>query len=363
MKKYHYTLLLLTLLVSSCVSVDQISIDYLQPAKVSFPTAIKTVGIVNNTIVNNDRTVKEKRDNFNRLLSSEVTFQGDAKVTTESFAKNVAAANYFDQVIICDSALRAKDHFLRNPELTTDEIKQLTTDLGVDLIFSVEDITIKTINKTEDHGYFLRKTIDASISPLIRAYIPTRTKPLLSAAPEENIFWDGFGRTLEETNHDLIKEDSLIKESSEFAGELPIKYLLPTWKTSNRYYYISGSVELRDGAVLIRENSWDDALKLWQLANNKKSKKVKMRTAFNIALYYEMHDDIEKAVEWAEKANQIVLDKENKNKKSTENKAPLTRDNYSEDYILTTQYLMVLKERMNDRQTLKIQMERFNDNF
>ena len=363
MKKYHYTLLLLTLLVSSCVSVDQMSIDYLQPAKVNFPTVIKAVGIVNNTIVNNDKSVKEKRDNYNRLLSSEVTFQGDAKVTTESFAKNMAAANYFDQVIICDSALREKDHFLRNPELTTDEVKQLTADLGVDMILSVEDITIKTINKTEDHGYFLRKTIDASISPLIKVYIPTRSRPLLSATPEDKIFWDGYGKTIEEANHDLIKEDSLIKESSEFAGELPVKYLLPTWNTASRYYYTNGSLELRDAAVLIRENSWDDALKLWQLANNQKSKKIKMRTAFNIALYYETHDDIEKAVEWAEKANQIVLDKENKKKKPTEKKESLTRDNYSEDYILTTQYLMVLKERMNAIQSLKLQMERFNDNF
>lgn len=178
-----------------------------------------------------------------------------------------------------------------------------------------------------------------------------------------SIFWEGYGKTLSEANNDLIKEDSLIKECSEFAGELPIKYLLPTWNTSNRYYYTSGSVELRDGAVLIRENSWDDALKLWQLANNQKSKKIQMRTAFNIALYYEMHDDIEKAVEWAEKANKIVLDKENKKKKPKESKKPLTRDNYSEDYILTTQYLMVLKERMNNSQTLKMQMERFNDNF
>ncbi|WP_321518736.1 DUF6340 family protein [uncultured Bacteroides sp.] len=364
MTKYHYIFpILLTLFVSSCVSIDQLSIDYLQPAKVNFPSTIKTVGILNNTITKNEKIIEEKRDSFNRLISNKATFQGNARITTESFAKNIVAANYFDQVIICDSALREKDHFPRDPELTGEEVKQLTSDLGVDILFSVEDIIIKTSKKSKNQDFLIHTTIDASVAPLIRVYIPTRTKPLLSAAPEDQIFWEGYGKTLSEANNDLIKEDSLIKECSEFAGELPIKYLLPTWNTSNRYYYTSGSVELRDGAVLIRENSWDDALKLWQLANNQKSKKIQMRTAFNIALYYEMHDDIEKAVEWAEKANKIVLDKENKKKKPKESKKPLTRDNYSEDYILTTQYLMVLKERMNNSQTLKMQMERFNDNF
>jgi hypothetical protein len=247
--------------------------------------------------------------------------------------------------------------------LTAEEVKQLTSDLGVDMLFSVEDIIIKTSKKSTTQDFFIHTTIDASVAPFIRTYVPSRTKPLVTVNPVDQIFWEGYGRTLTEANNDLIKEDSLIKECSEFAGELPIKYLLPTWNTANRYYYTSGCLELRDGAVLVREGTWDDALKLWLLANNRKSKKAKMRSAFNIALYYEAHDDIEKAIEWAEKANQIVLDKENKKKKSIEGKEAINKNNYSQDYIITTQYLGMLKERKNDIQVLKLQMERFSDNF
>ena len=45
MTKYHYCLLLMgSLLLGSCQSVEQLSIDYMLPAEVSFPGNIETCG-------------------------------------------------------------------------------------------------------------------------------------------------------------------------------------------------------------------------------------------------------------------------------------------------------------------------------
>ena len=363
MTKIHYILsILLSLFVSSCISLDELSIDYLQPAKVSFPLEIKKVGVINNTTFRKDKEIKESKTIFNKLITDTI-FQGNTKRATEALAENVVAANYFDEVIICDSALREKDLLPRDPELSQEEVKQLTSDLGVDMLLSVEDVIIEMKKKTEDHGNFYRKTIDATVKPVIKIYMPSRSKPLVSVYPEDKIFWEGYGRTDAEATKDLIKEDTLIKETSEFAGELPVKHILPTWNTANRYYYIGGSLELRDGGVLIREGLWDDALKLWLIANSKKSYKLKMRSAFNIALYYESHDEIEKAIEWAEKANQLVLIKEKIKELPVKEGKAMTTNNYSQDYILTTRYLMLLKERRNEIQTLNLQMKRFDDDF
>lgn len=109
MTKYNFTLtLLFTMMVSSCVTIDQVDIDYLKSAKVIFPTEIKRVAIVNNVTTNNRKSIINKEDSLNIIKRFESTFQGDGKVVSESFAKNIAAANYFDQVIICDSALRKR---------------------------------------------------------------------------------------------------------------------------------------------------------------------------------------------------------------------------------------------------------------
>ncbi len=49
MTKYsHYLLLSCLLLLAGCQSVEQLSIDYMMPADVSFPASLKRVAIVNN---------------------------------------------------------------------------------------------------------------------------------------------------------------------------------------------------------------------------------------------------------------------------------------------------------------------------
>ena len=61
---------------------------------------------------------------------------------------------------------------------------------------------------------------------------------------------------------------------------------------------------MRDAAIYVRENSWDDAYELWRQAfEGTKNQKKKMRAALNIAVYYEMKDSLAKAEEWAEKAH------------------------------------------------------------
>ena len=266
-------------------------------------------------------------------------------------------------MIICDSVLRERDLLPRESELSQNEVKKLTTDLGVDMLFSVENVTIKTDQRTYFLDNIFRSTIDATVAPMIKVYLPSRTKPLFTVYPEDKIYWDGYGLSPTIAERNLITKDSLIKEASAFAGELPTKVILPRWEKVNRFYYTSGCLELRDGGALVREGSWDEALKLWQTAHEKKSKKIKMRTAFNIALYYELQDKIEQAIEWAKKADQLIREKENKKENIGEEKSTRLNSNDSLDYIIITRYLLTLKERMNAIQTLNLQMERFNGNF
>ena len=49
MTKYSYLLLVCcVLLFSGCQSIEQLSIDYMLPAEVSFPSALRRVAVVNN---------------------------------------------------------------------------------------------------------------------------------------------------------------------------------------------------------------------------------------------------------------------------------------------------------------------------
>ena len=104
-KSYSLVFIVLFLLtLGSCQSLEQIPIDYLQPADLSFPPQLRKVAIVNNTSDAPDNkliTETEKIKEGTPLISRATAYaNGDPKAATESLAEEIAQQNYFDEVVI-----------------------------------------------------------------------------------------------------------------------------------------------------------------------------------------------------------------------------------------------------------------------
>lgn len=366
-KSYTLAFIALFLLtLGSCQSLEHIPIDYLQPADLSFPPQLRKVAIVNNTSNTPDNkliTETEKIKEGVPLISRATAYaNGNPKITTESLAEEIAQQNYFEEVVICDSALRANDKLSRESMLSQEEVSQLTSDLGVDFIIALENLQLKatkTVRYLDAFNCF-QAAVDVKVYPTVRVYLPERSRPMNTLHPNDSIFWEEFGATAIEATTRMIPDKQMLQEAAVFAGTIPVKYIVPVWKKGTRYLYTGGSVPMRDAAIYVRENSWDNAYELWNQAfESSKNQKKKMRAALNIAVYYEMKDSLAKAEEWAEKAQQLAKKIE---KKNINNSVLPTIDDVP-NYYLTSLYLAELKERKAQLPKLKLQMSRFNDDF
>jgi tetratricopeptide (TPR) repeat protein len=316
-------------LFASCSSLQTISFDQLQAADVSFPDAVRKVAVINNM------PVLKTKDNH-EILSSEL--EGDGKVASEALAENIANVNYFDQVIICDSVFRAQDKVPRvNVILTKEEVRKLSEDLGVDMILSFDRIHIQTKPGVLFYPDFPMPidAVDGIISPIVRVYIPNRDKPLFVVAKQDTISWE---------IEPVLSDRKIVKEASEYAASIPVEHLLPHWDEVARFYYDGGNIEMRDAGVYLRENNWDEAYSQWKIAYEKRKGQQKMKAAFNIALYYEIKDNVEQAKEWLGKAKNLVK-------------------SGSRDEQLIAFYSLELEKRESKLSQLRIQMKRFDDNF
>lgn len=315
--------------LTACSSLQLTSFDQLQAADVSFPEKVRRVAIVNNMPV-------VKAENNHEMVSAEL--EGDGKIAAEALAESIAEVDYFDQVVICDSALRAGDEVLRaNVLLTKGEVQKLATDMGVDMLLSFDRIHIQTRPGVLLYPEFPIPihAVDAALSPIVRVYVPGRENPLFMIAKQDTISWE---------MNATLSDEKIVKEASEYAASIPVEHLLPHWKEVTRCYYDGGTVEMRDAGVCLRENDWEGALALWQEAYTKKKGLARMRAAFNIALYYEVKDEVSTAREWLEKVR------------------PLVKPGSKEEQLLTY-YLLQLEDRVNQLSKLHMQMKRFEDNF
>lgn len=365
MTKYIYTLLLcIALLLSSCQSLEQLSIDYMLPAEVSFPASLKRVAVVNNmpTVPDNKLIVSEdeQKKNENEITRLTNYYNGDAQLTTESLAEALAKENYFEEVVICDSALRSKDVNPREAMLTQEEVSELVQDLGVDFLIALENIQMRSLRKISyiNEWSTYHGTVDVKVFPTVKVYLPNRRGPMVTVNSNDSIFWEDYGGGEAVLRTRLINENDLIKEASEFAGTVPVKHLLPYWKTSNRYYITGGSVNMRDAAVYAKEGKWDDAIKLWKANYESKKGKKKIYAAFNIALGYEMQDSIETAMEWALKAQSIAREIDKVDELQVTQKV---NSESIPNYFLTSIYVNELQERKEGIARLNVQMNRFEE--
>lgn len=322
-------------LCTSCSTINTLYYDQLQPGKVSFPEAVRSVAIINNmpTIVGGEK----------ELSQTDGVLEGDGKIAAEALAQGIAATGYFDEVIICDSALCQLKVVLKNHQGVKKEwqgnvLDKNTADewldkLGVDMLLSFERIYIELKENTAMDGLLPVPVVDGAISTVLRAYVPERSKPIFRVNSQDTIFWEP-GPSLSFTK--------IVKESSEFAASILVPYLLPSWDEAVRNYFDGGSVEMRDAGVYVREHNWEEAALLWKKIYDTKKGQKKMRAAYNLALYSEMQGNLTQAKAYIDEAIALVKPE-------------------TVDATLVRAYQLQLDAYEKKYQQLRIQMSRFDD--
>ena len=134
MKIYTLCAVALMCCLASCSSIQTLTFDQLCPATVNFPERVRNVAVVNNM----PATPEAKR-----TLLTLGEMNGNGKKSAEMLASSLADSKYFNQVMICDSALN-DTHFAGRRILTQKEVQQLAGELDADLIFSLDQVGIQT---------------------------------------------------------------------------------------------------------------------------------------------------------------------------------------------------------------------------
>lgn len=115
--------------------------------------------------------------------------------------------------------------------------------------------------------------------------------------------WEETAATLQEATAKLIQKETAVRNLSNLAGSDFARQVIPTFAWESREYY-KGKDELNKKASrLAAANQWSEAITTWKSAiNTNISAKEKGKTAFNIALGYEVLGDLDEAKHWTQEA-------------------------------------------------------------
>ncbi len=312
-KATPFLIIFLMALLSSCGGIQYFAVETREPARVNLPSNIFSLTIVNN-VVQQPNDVGHDSIPIGHTQPERVQAASDSAAIfyTEALAQFLNEEDYFHQVLYYNKPLRSDKDFFRETPLDPETMNKIRQETGADAIISLDKLIIETKkrNHFRQQGYNYA-SMTGKIHSVLRIYLPTMDGKVPAVQYSDSIHWDGFdiqdGRAYADIM--LPSREEAIKQLAIKAAEKMTYVFAPHWEMQDRWYYTHSNSSMREGEAYAKGSDWLNAIEKWKSVYNSRSKKLdKAKAANNIALAYEMSDDMQQALEWAIIANDLFIE-------------------------------------------------------
>ncbi len=314
----------LLLLLSGCKSTHLVTVYSLEPAPVELSKNIKRIGIINEVQTTANKGQIESLEAFVAITDQQWSEEGK-EAAIEGLLGELLKDKRFDTIIILESTPENwKQKNTAEEEIPWKALEELCISNNLDAIFSLAfyntDTRITNKKSTMEDLDLLRvKTeVDArevTLETLIengwRIYDPFEKKVLDEIRINEELVIQAKGENAMNALRSMTdRSDSMLLKSKGSGSAFGMR-LKPFSKAIQREIYTNGSDKLSQAKEAILEENWLEAARLWQLETTNEKPKIKAMACHNMAVLYEIKNDLPKAMEWAILANSYLEDKNN----------------------------------------------------
>ena len=292
-------LLIYILLLASCSSLYRFTIEVQEPAPVTLPPDIANILVVNNSVPQPSDAGIYRMYRGKPVEGIALNLDSMASVATLSLASQLQKSRFFGQVLTSPVSLRSDDEWMSKKPLP-DSFKTETFDVqGFDGIISIDRLLFLFEQKMVN-DYYSSFRLTGSIACSI--YIYSRNNPLSSFTISDSLSYSTpvLGDSIE-----VFKKlpESIIEYLFSGMGEHLSRMIIPGWSEKSRYLYAGSQARMQEALRFAQKNKWSHAINLWndeyELAFQPNDKG---RLASNLAVAYEMLDQFNTALQWANSA-------------------------------------------------------------
>lgn len=344
MKKYSI-ILLSALTLASC-KTQELYLSVIEPAPVTMPSYIKSVGVINRSIPTDETKALDILDKAFSLEGVNLDKDG-AMESIRGLSDELLKNSRFTEV------KNLNDIDFRTPALsgfptplTWEIVDQICGETKTDALFSLEKFD------TDTHLNYSTRKVDiktplgsipglehqADMETLVktgwRIYDPASKLILDEYIYNESVVFSGRGINPLLAASALVGRKDAVNEVSNKAGHGYALRIIPYQLRVMRDYYVKGTNNFKIARRKAQVGKWDDAGLLWEKETNNSSIKIAGRACYNMAIINEINGDLESALKWAQKSYE-----------DTNNK-------------LALRYVRILENRRYKTDVLKMQEEK-----
>lgn len=333
MKRNSLLFLILIVTITSCTVYKEFPIDVYKPGQILVPSDVNNVALVYRNFKYPADTLQHYyKDNHQLKKATKDPEQLDsllANYVLQELASNLKSKNTFDRIHIFPGIF--KPHTGKKlPALNFDLVEKLTTSTQTDLLISLE--TFSYFFSDYDQQYETPESREVITAAVWAVYDPFTEKVLDRKTMIDTIFWNNYD---EKGNYQkgvkLPPRLTALKIAAQMSGENYSKRFYASWQTVNRIYSVPSPADFTVASNFVEKGEWDNAILIWKRYASDKSGKLAINARYNLALAYEIKDDIETAWKWLAAAQQLAVSYKSK-----------------EDIKMIQQYQKILAKRIKD---------------
>jgi hypothetical protein len=305
--KKHYLPLFLILILCSC-KTNLVYIKVLDPALVTVPGYVKTIGIINRSIPSDASKALNKVHLFNTAEGAEMAAEGSAECI-RGLKDALMENTRFAKIVVLDSIhMKCQAIGMFNSPLSWDALDSICNANGLDAVFVLElfDTELKVsaplVVPRSGVGIALaalQVSMNTTVRTGWRIYVPKDRFIPDEYTYTNTVTHTGTGNNIGAATEALIGRKEAVKQAANKAGHGYVCRVTPYWITVTRDYFIKGNAFFKMAMRKARTGNWDGAAELWEKETHNPRNKIAGRACYNMAIISEINGDLDKAIQWA----------------------------------------------------------------
>ena len=344
----HITAIVACIALASCSSVYHLQIETIEPARVTLRLegGDSRIMLVNNTVSQPDEIGFHSESkggpavpiHFPPYFVDTLIWGG-----VKAMGHILDNSHFFDAVYFYKQPVREDTQWMSAWALSENTVNQLLDESGCNVIISInrvlylykQEITFIPYDGTARVNVKSQATLHCSVHHY------GQSDPVTSFTMTDSLKYYLVDVETDSTNLAPIPEVFLYHITTDLF-EKAAHYFTPQWQVTKRAIYTGSNARMHEALAFAKKDKWEQAAEKWMTVYQNETKSIsKARLSQNIAISFEVRDDISTAIQWMLKCVEYY-------QQFTAEPGEQTR---AEDY------LQALQQRVIDNKLLDIQLK------
>lgn len=310
MNRIILPIFLLLIAVSSCTVYQNYPIDVYEPGEINIPPTAENVALVyRNFKYPTDTLQHYYKEDFSLVEANDDPTNLDSIMVTANLtelANKLMANNSFQNIQFVPYNVFQRHTSENLPALDFEIVTKLTDATGADLLISLETFSYfySSYPETQESIAF-DEVITAAVWGI---YDPAEEHLIERKTMIDTVVWHAYDEQGNfNRNYQPPSRFAALQIASALAGDNYSRRFYASWETVNRTYSIPPLPDFSDAAYYFEEGEWDTAIALWERYADESNGKMAINARYNIALAYEIKDEIDVAIQWLDAARDLAV--------------------------------------------------------